>query len=70
MCTFVFFSIITKKIEENNRILLEFIKFQQEQSQINQANIQSFDKYKEILQSILLLTHYDPSIENIVAADA
>ncbi|XP_055590370.1 uncharacterized protein K02A2.6-like [Uranotaenia lowii] len=31
---------------------------------------QSFDRFKAILQSDLLLTHFDPSLETIVAADA
>lgn len=31
---------------------------------------QSFERFKEILQSDLLLTHYDPSLELIVAGDA
>lgn len=31
---------------------------------------QSFDKFKSILQSDLMLTHYDPKHEIIVAGDA
>ncbi|XP_055585448.1 uncharacterized protein LOC129738290 [Uranotaenia lowii] len=31
---------------------------------------QAFEKFKTTLQSDLLLTHYDPSLDNIVAADA
>jgi hypothetical protein len=51
------------------RYPLDNLKTDQEWNWSNRCQ-QAFDSVKEILKSYLLLTHYDPSLEVIVAADA
>ncbi|XP_062557460.1 uncharacterized protein K02A2.6-like [Armigeres subalbatus] len=64
-----FYGKFVKKMHQLRRPLDALLK---KDVQFNWSSIcqQSFEKIKEVLQSGLLLTHYDPKLEIIIAADA